>query len=213
MEVKKEKQDLVEIINLDSSFILDVRYATSNNFTKQVLYNQDKVFIRQSVAHNLLEVQKELKSMGLGIKIYDGYRPYHISVLMWDVTKIMLNTEDENILEKFVGNPKNGSRHNRGAAVDVTLVNLSTGEELIMPSDFDEFSDNASRNYFMDILLTNDDNVKSNTELYTRCSNAKLLQDVMENHGFVGLMSEWWHFDINNWKDYDLLDIKFEDII
>jgi len=210
LQVKKERQDLIELIKLDDTFVLDVLYATNNNFTKQILYKDAKVFLRSAVAHELLKVQQELKSMGLGLKIYDGYRPYHVSVLMWDATKVLLNTEDENELEKFVGNPyKKGSRHNRGAAVDVTLISLSTGNELIMPTPFDDFTYNASRTFFMDII--NDSN-KSNDEVYTRCSNAKLLQDVMMKHNFIGLESEWWHFDISNWQDYDLLDITFEDI-
>ena len=210
LQVKKERQDLIELIKLDDTFVLDVLYATNNNFTKQILYKDAKVFLRSAVAHELLKVQQELKSMGLGLKIYDGYRPYHVSVLMWDATKVLLNTEDENELEKFVGNPyKKGSRHNRGAAVDVTLIILSTGNELIMPTPFDDFTYNASRAFFMDII--NDSN-KSNDEVYTRCSNAKLLQDVMMKHNFIGLESEWWHFDISNWQDYDLLDITFEDI-
>ena len=210
LQVNKERQDLIELIKLDDSFVLDVVYATNNNFTQQILYKDAKVFLREPVAHELLKVQQELKSMGLGLKVYDGYRPYHVSVLMWDATKVLLNTDDENELEKFVGNPyKKGSRHNRGAAVDVTLISLSTGEELIMPTPFDDFTYNASRTYFMDII--NDKN-KSNDEVYTRCSNAKLLQDVMLKHNFIGLDSEWWHFDYNTWQEYDLLDIKFEDI-
>ena len=210
LKVKKERQDLVELIKLDDTFVLDVLYATTNNFTKQILYKDAKVFLRAPIAHELLKVQHELKSMGLGLKIYDGYRPYHVSVLMWNATKVLLDTDDENELEKFVGNPyKNGSRHNRGAAVDLTLISLSTGNELIMPTPFDDFTYNASRTFFMDII---NDNNKSNDELYTRCSNAKLLQDVMMKHKFIGLESEWWHFDISNWQDYDLLDITFEDI-
>ena len=210
LQVKKERQDLIELIKLDDTFVLDVLYATNNNFTKQILYKDAKVFLREEIANELLKVQNELKSMGLGLKIYDGYRPYHVSVLMWNATKVLLNTDDENELEKFVGNPyKKGSRHNRGAAVDVTLINLSTGNELCMPTPFDDFTYNASRTYFMDII---NDNNKSNDEIYTRCSNAKLLQDVMMKHKFIGLESEWWHFDIINWQDYDLLDISFEDI-
>lgn len=126
---------------------------------------------------------------------------------MWDVTKELLNTDNENELEKFVANPKNGSRHNRGAAIDCTLINLSNGEELLMPTEFDDFTEKASRKYFMDVINNNIDD-----ELYIRCKNAKLLQDFMEKQGFIGLESEWWHFDVNNWKDYDLLDISFEEI-
>jgi D-alanyl-D-alanine dipeptidase len=213
IEVKKEKQDLIELIELDNSFVLDVRYATNDNFTKEILYKQPKVFIRKDVGIKLLQVQQELKTMGLGLKIYDAYRPHAVSVLMWEVTKILLNTDDENELEKFVGNPKNGSRHNRGAAVDLTLINLSSGNELIMPTPFDDFSYNASRTYYMDIINNYSANNSCSDELYTRCSNAKLLQGIMEKHDFIGLSSEWWHFDVSNWQDYDLLDIAFEDII
>ncbi len=126
--------------------------------------------------------------MGFGLKIYDAYRPLSVQRKMWAVFP----------QEGYVANPAKGSRHNRGAAVDVTLVDLATGKELPMPSVYDEFSERAHRNY--------------SGATAEELRNRELLERVMEKHGFKGLFTEWWHFDDVNSKRYELLDIDSSEI-
>lgn len=162
--------------------VLDIRYATTNNFTGQILYDNHRTFLRRAVAKNLRAAQKEFNGMNLGIKIYDAYRPLSVQRKMWAIYPH----------EGYVANPAKGSRHNRGAAVDVTLVDLRDGKELPMPSGYDEFSERAHRDY-----------ANASAE---ETRNRELLERVMEKHGFKGLFTEWWHFDDVNSKKYELLD-------
>lgn len=175
------KGEIVDLLSIDSSFVLDIRYATANNFTKVVLYPEAKGKLRREAAESLAAVQRELKPMGLRLKIYDGYRPLSIQWKLWEVVPN----------EDFVANPKKGSRHNRGAAVDLTIIDAS-GNELEMPTGYDDFTAKASHE-FMDLSAA-------------ALKNRALLKDVMMKHGFLPIKSEWWHYDFNGWDKYEILD-------
>ena len=170
---------LVEITDIPT----DVRYATTNNFMHEQLYPVARVFVRAPVARALHEVQQELAPRGLGLKIYDGYRPYSVTVRMWEPIK---NPD-------FVADPAKGSRHNRGAAVDLTLIDLRTGAELPMPTPYDDFTTRARQDF--------------NDLAPEVIENRAILRDVMSRHGFEPLPSEWWHFDYRGWERFELLDI------
>ena len=179
---------LVEIKRYIPDIRLDIRYATSNNFTGQAVYEEARAFARLPVVLALKSVQNELKKKGLGLKIYDAYRPYSVTVKFFEVA------EDKN----FVASPKTGSRHNRGCAIDLTLVNLKSGRELKMPTPYDSFAPEAAPAF---------------TDLPQRVkTNRDLLRKVMENHGFKVLHNEWWHFDYKNWENFQLMDIPFSSL-
>jgi D-alanyl-D-alanine dipeptidase len=173
---------LVEITDIPR----DVRYATTNNFMHAQLYPVSKVYLRRPAAIALHEIERELAREGLGLKIFDGYRPYRVTVRMW---KPIRNPD-------FVADPAKGSRHNRGAAVDLTLIDLRTGRELSMPTPYDDFTTRA-RQDFNDL----------SPEVI---ANRAKLRKVMENHGFDALPSEWWHFDFRGWERFELLDLALE---
>jgi len=177
---------LVEVIDIIPSIKLDIRYATTNNFTGEIIYSSPKAFARQPVVEALAIVQKSLNKQGFGLIIFDAYRPYSATVKFYEIYKDTT----------FVASPWQGSRHNRGAAVDVSLINLETGEELQMPTPFDDFTEVASPTY-----KNLPDNVLKNREI---------LINEMQNHGFRVYSSEWWHFDFIGWEAYDLMDIPFE---
>ena len=177
---------LVEIEKYIPNIKLDIRYASTNNFSGQAVYEQARAFARLPVVLALAGVQKELKAMGLGLKIYDAYRPYSVTVKFFEVAKD----------KDFVASPKTGSRHNRGCAVDVTLINLKTGKELKMPTPFDSFAPEAAAD-FQDVRRK----LKN---------NRAILIDVMSKYEFKVLDNEWWHFDFNGWKAFDLMDIPFK---
>lgn len=176
------------LVNLASIGIpLDIRYATPDNFMKRTLYPRAKAFLRAPAARALQEVQRELAPRGIGIKVYDAYRPYAVTVAMWEPIR---NPD-------YVADPKKGSRHNRGAAVDLTLIDLKTGEELPMPTPYDDFTPRAAHAF---------------TDLPAEAlANRALLRDVMTKHGFDPLPSEWWHYDFRGWERFDLLDVSFDD--
>jgi len=173
---------LVEITDIPR----DVRYATTDNFMHQKLYPVAKVFLRRPAAIALHDVERELAREGLGLKLFDGYRPYRVTVRMW---KPIRNPD-------FVADPVKGSRHNRGAAVDLTLIDLRTGAELPMPTGYDAFTPKA-RQDFNDLPAE-------------AISNRAKLRDVMTRHGFDPLPSEWWHFDFRGWEKFELLDLPLE---
>jgi D-alanyl-D-alanine dipeptidase len=187
VELDKNKQ-LIEIKNRIPDIKLDIRYAGKNNFAKQAVYKQARAFARLPVVEALKNVQDELKISGYGLKIFDGYRPYSVTV------KFYVIASDKS----FVANPKDGSRHNRGCAIDLTLIDLTTGKELEMPTPYDSFAAEAASDF---------NNLPANI-----IQNRKLLRDIMEKHGFRVLNNEWWHFDFIGWKNYELMDIAFEDL-
>jgi D-alanyl-D-alanine dipeptidase len=167
---------------------LDVRYATENNFMKKVLYPVARSYLRAPAARALAEVQRELAPHGIGIKVFDAYRPYRVTEAMWEP----IQNPD------FVADPAKGSRHNRGAAVDLTLIDLATGAELPMPTSYDDFTSRA-RNDFMDLPAD-------------ALANRALLRDVMTRHGFEPLPSEWWHYDFRGWEKFELMDVGLDDL-
>ncbi len=164
------------------------KYATVDNFTHQVLYDSPVAYVRLPAAIALKKVQEELGLKGLGLKFFDAYRPYSVTKKMWKVVPD----------ERYAANPATGSGHNRGAAVDVTLVQISTGEELLMPTAFDDFTEKAHHNY-----------MNLSEEII---ENRKLLRTVMEKHGFVALETEWWHYSLPNAGKFELLDLSFKQI-
>jgi D-alanyl-D-alanine dipeptidase len=179
---------LVEIKKVIPQIQLDIRYATNNNFTHHKMYKQARAFARLPVVMALKDVEDELQTKGLGLKIYDAYRPYAVTVHFYEVTP------DTN----FVADPRRGSKHNRGCAIDLSLINLKTGKELDMPTGFDSFSKKASANY-PDLPKT-------------EIANRELLKNVMQKHGFHVIGTEWWHYDYNGWQNYELLDVPFEEL-
>ncbi len=182
-----EENPLVDLKKIIPSIRVDIRYATADNFMKEVLYPEARCLLRKEVAEKLVRVQERLQSKGLGLKIFDGYRPLSVQKKMWARVPI----------EGYVANPAKGSNHNRGAAVDVTLVDAS-GQELPMPSAYDEFSEKAHRDY------------AGGTEAARE--NRRMLRDAMETEGFHGISTEWWHFDDADAKKYPVLDLPFSSV-
>ena len=177
---------LVPIETVRPPVVQEMRYATRHNFTGEVLYPLPRIFLHRDTARALRSVQRELQKRGLGLKVWDAYRPLSVQEKMWNLIRD----------ERYVSNPaKNKGRHTRGTAVDVTLVDR-LGRELPMPSDFDDFSERAHRDY------------RGGTAEQRR--NRQILQDVMEQCGFVPFPTEWWHFDLKNWEKYPPLDLSIE---
>lgn len=173
---------IVPLKSIDSTIVQDVRYATANNFTKQVLYPSAKVFLRKVAAEHLAQANKHLKeNHNLRIKIFDGFRPLFVQKIMWAIVPD----------ERYVADPAKGSRHNRGAAVDITLIDAG-GNELDMGTPYDDFTERAS-------FASKDVSEKA-------YSNRKLLRELMIEFGFVPLETEWWHFDFKDWKKFGILD-------
>ena len=167
--------------------ITDFKYATKANFTNRILYRKPAAYLRLPAARTLQNVQKELIAQGLTLVILDAYRPYSVTKIMWQVVPD----------ERYAANPANGSGHNRGASVDVTIANLTTGIELEMPTAYDDFSEKAHHNY-----QELNETVKKNRQL---------LRNVMEKHGFVALETEWWHYSLPRAAQrFDLMDLSFK---
>jgi zinc D-Ala-D-Ala dipeptidase len=184
------KPDLVELTRLDPTIKLDVRYATTNDFLGTPLYTQARAFLQRPAAEALVRTHRELKAQGYGLIIHDGYRPWYVTKIFWDATP-----NDKKI---FVANPAEGSRHNRGCAVDLSLYDLKTGKEVKMPSGYDEMTERAYANYTGG---TSDERARR-----------QLLRQAMEKQGFMVNPTEWWHFDYQDWKQYPILNLKFEDL-
>jgi D-alanyl-D-alanine dipeptidase len=181
-------KELVDVQRVVPGVVIDVRYATSNNFMHTPLYPIARVFLRRPAALALRDVESDLSAQGLGLKIFDGYRPYSITERMWEPIR---NPD-------FVADPAQGSRHNRGAAVDLTLIDLKTGEEIAMPTPYDAFTPKAAQSYIdlpADVI-----------------ANRSKLRDVMTRHGFDPLPTEWWHFDFRGWKKFELMDIPLQNL-
>lgn len=181
-------QTMVELKTLINNLQYELRYASTDNFTGKRIYpvNTHTTYLRLQPAIALAKVAEELKGKGLGIKIWDAYRPYRTTVRFWELIHD----------ERFVANPSKGSGHNRGTAVDLSLVDLNTGKELEMPTPFDDFSPAAYHG------ATNIDDV--------RIKNRILLKTTMEKFGFVPLETEWWHYSWPGASAYDMLDLSFK---
>ncbi|MEI6344327.1 MAG: M15 family metallopeptidase [Verrucomicrobiota bacterium] len=180
--------DIVDVSTMKCPPLEEIRYATPYNFTGTRLYPSPAAYVRKELIPYLEEIQEDLAKKGLGLKIYDGYRPLPIQQKMWDLI----------LDERFVSNPAvNRGRHTRGTAVDVTLVD-KIGNPLPMPSDFDEFSPRAAVAYTGGTPETR--------------RNRELLQKVMTRHGFLSYPHEWWHFDFQGWEKYEPLSIGFAEL-
>jgi len=179
--------DLVDVKEVNPRIIVDMKYATEDNFTKKRLYDFNTCFLKRSTAIKLDAVQKELERMNLGLKVWDCYRPLAVQRILWTILPD----------QRYVANPGKGSRHNRASAVDVTLVD-SQGKELQMPTGFDDFSPRAYHHY-QDLP---DQAIR----------NRELLKGLMEKAGFIPLPEEWWHYDDKKWMQFDILDIPFQDL-
>ncbi|HEX3107946.1 MAG TPA: M15 family metallopeptidase [Thermoanaerobaculia bacterium] len=187
LAARDPEQRLVDVSTIPGVRI-DVRYATTNNFMHEQLYPIAKVYLRAPAARALADVQRELAAGHLGLKVFDGYRPYGITEKMWEPVK---NPD-------FVADPAKGSRHNRGAAVDLTIVDLATGEEIAMPTPYDDFTPKARADY---------------AELPPNViANRAKLHDAMVRHGFDQLPSEWWHFDFHGWERFPLMNVPLESL-
>ena len=189
-EVNKRDADLIELIKLERSIKLDIKYATSDNFVGKQVYSEARAFLQRPAAEALVRVHNLLKKDGLGIVVYDGYRPWAITKLFWEITP-----EDK---RKFVANPEKGSKHNRGCAIDLSIYNRKTGKLIPMPSGYDEFSERASPDY------------KGGTD--EERANRDKLRRMMEAEGFTVNANEWWHFDYKDWEQYAIYNIAFSEI-
>ena len=184
------KPDLVELTLLDPTIKLDIRYATSNNFMGRPMYTEARAFLQRPAAEALVRANQKLRAQGYGVLVFDGYRPWSVTKAFWDATPA-----DKKI---FVADPKKGSKHNRGCAVDLSLFDLKTGLEVSMPGAYDEMTDRSSINY------------SGGTEEQRRLRD--LLRSAMESEGFVVFEPEWWHYDYKDWQEYPILNIKFSEI-
>jgi CubicO group peptidase (beta-lactamase class C family)/D-alanyl-D-alanine dipeptidase len=184
------ESELVELTKLDPTIKLEVRYATTNNFLSSVFYKQARAFLQRPAAEALVRAHQKLKEKGYGLLIHDGYRPWYVTKVFWDATP-----EAQHI---FVANPANGSRHNRGCAVDLTLYDLQTGKPVEMVSTYDETTDRAYPDYPGGSTLQR--------------WHRQLLRDAMEAEGFTVFEAEWWHFDYQDWRLYRIGNTAFDKI-
>lgn len=180
-----------ELVNLEKfipGILLDIRYATTNNFTGQKIYNMARAYARKPVAEALKRAQAEFNALGVGIKIHDGYRPYKATVMFYETYHDTT----------YVASPYRGSKHNRGCALDMTIVDLKTGNELEMPTGYDSFKKEA-----WPTTPVKDPAIRKNRDL---------IINVMQKNGFKVSASEWWHFDFVGWQNYEVMDIDFEEL-
>jgi D-alanyl-D-alanine dipeptidase len=182
--------ELVEVAQLDSTLKLDVRYATANNFLRAPVYPDARVFLQRPAAEAVVRAHQSLRAQGLGLMLFDGYRPWYVTQLFWDATPAELRG--------FVADPAVGSRHNRGCAIDLTLYDLATGAAVAMPSDYDDFSERAHPDY------------AGGTP--GQRAMRDLLRRTMEAEGFTVNSTEWWHFDHRDWQSYRIGARMFKEL-
>ena len=180
--------DLVELTRLEPGIHTDVRYATARNFVGRPVYTQARVFLQREAAEAVTRAHRALAAQGYGLLVFDGYRPWSVTRLFWQVTPPHLRG--------FVADPRKGSRHNRGCAVDLTLYDLATGAEVEMPSPYDDFTDKAAQDY-----------AGATPE---QAARRAILRNAMLHEGFLLYPSEWWHYDFADWQEYPILDVPFE---
>jgi CubicO group peptidase (beta-lactamase class C family)/D-alanyl-D-alanine dipeptidase len=182
--------DLVELTSLDPSIKLDIRYATNRNFLGSPVYLQARAFMQRPAAEAVARASQKLHALGYGLLIHDAYRPWYVTKMFWDGTP-----DDKKI---FVANPAEGSRHNRGCAVDLTLYDLKTGAPILMTGGYDEMSERSYPFY----------PGGTSPERWHR----DLLRRVMDAEGFTVYEFEWWHFDYGDWRKYPILNLTFEEL-
>ena len=184
------KPELVELTTLDPAIHLDIRYATANDFLGTPVYTEARAFLQRPAAEALVRALHKLQPRSYGLLIHDAYRPWYVTKIFWDATPA------EGKL--FVADPAQGSRHNRGCAVDLTLYDLRSGKPIEMPGTYDEMSPRSFPDYPGGTSL----------ERWHR----DLLRRAMESEGFTVYEHEWWHFDYKDWREYPILNIKFEEL-
>jgi zinc D-Ala-D-Ala dipeptidase len=184
------KSDLVDLTALDPRIKLDIRYATSDNFLSTPVYSSARAFLQRPAAEALLRAHHELLKQGYGLLIFDAYRPWYVTKMFWDATPA-----DKH---RFVADPAEGSRHNRGCAVDLSFYDLKTGREIEMTGGYDEMSERSYPDY------------AGGSE--EQRAHRQLLRGEMEKQGFSVYSTEWWHFDYHRWKEYAIQNVPFEDI-
>ncbi|MCH7992384.1 MAG: M15 family metallopeptidase [Gemmatimonadetes bacterium] len=182
--------DLVELSTLDSTIALDIRYATTNNFMGEVFYSEPRAFLQRPAAEGLVRAHDWLRDRGYGLLVHDGYRPWYVTKMFWDATPEELRI--------FVANPANGSRHNRGCAVDLTLYDLETGAPITMTGGYDEMSPRSFPDY----------PGGTTRQRWHR----ELLREAMEAQGFTVYEAEWWHFDYQDWRSYRIGNERFDEL-
>lgn len=184
-----ENKYMINLKEIIPSLLIDLRYGTKENFTGEKLYPSAAIaFLRMPAAKALMKVQQQLAMQGLALKVWDAYRPHRATRRMWSIIQD----------ERYVANPAKGSGHNRGLAIDITLVDLKTGFMLDMGTAFDHFSDTAHH----DFKKLPSDVLKHRSTLKT----------IMEQHGFKALSTEWWHYSWPNDRNYEVLDLRFRDL-
>ncbi|HKA35677.1 MAG TPA: M15 family metallopeptidase [Thermoanaerobaculia bacterium] len=182
--------DLVELVRLDPTIRLDIRYATADNIVHRPVYREARAFLQRPAAEALVRAHRALLEKGYGVLVFDGYRPWSVTKDFWDSVR-----KDQ---RAFVANPRKGSKHNRGCAVDLSLYDAGTGKEVEMPSSYDETSERASPDY--------------GGGTAEQRARRDLLRAAMEREGFTVESNEWWHFNYKDWASYPILDIPFERI-
>jgi D-alanyl-D-alanine dipeptidase len=188
--IEFRKNELTELVKLDRSIHLEIRYATTNNFMGTPMYSQARAFLQKPAAEALVRVHKKLAAQGYGLLIHDGYRPWYVTWMFWNATP-----EDKKI---FVADPAEGSKHNRGCAVDLAMYDRKTEKPVNFPSGYDEMSERSFADYAGGTAEQN--------------QHRKLLREAMEAEGFVQNPKEWWHYDYKDWKLYRIGNVKFEDL-
>jgi zinc D-Ala-D-Ala dipeptidase len=182
--------DLVELSLFDPALTFDIRYATPENFLGRPVYGEARAFLQRPAAEALSRARRRLEAQGYGLRIFDGYRPWSVTRLFWEETPADRR--------EFVADPKLGSRHNRGAAVDLTLFDLATDREVEMPSPYDDFSERAHPDFAggSPAALAHRDRLRA----------------AMEAEGFTVYENEWWHFDYRDWRLYPIQNLTFAEI-
>jgi D-alanyl-D-alanine dipeptidase len=180
--------ELVEITSLDSTIKLEIRYAGTNNFLGARVYDQGRAFLQRPAAEALVRAHRVLRRLGFGLVVHDAYRPWYVTRIFWDATP--------DSVRWLVANPAQGSKHNRGAAVDVTLYEVESGRIVEMPSTYDESTSRARADY------------PGGTSLQRW--HRELLRRAMVHEGFVVNPMEWWHFDYKDWKSYPIMNLAFD---
>lgn len=180
---------MVDLLQEIPSLVLDLRYTTTHDFMHRALYPPlTTTYIRRNAAQRLKKVQAALQTMNLGLKIFDAYRPWSVTVAMWQPVKD----------DRYAADPSMGSGHNRGIAVDLTIIDLKTRVSLPMGTGFDNFTDSAHRDF-----------IRLPAQVL---ANRLLLQTLMEENGFISLRTEWWHFSLPDPQRYEVLDLPFSEI-
>ncbi len=179
---------LVALKRVIPELVVDMRYATVYNFTHKILYDRPVAYLQEGPAYALKDVQEEFKKKGLALKVYDAFRSFSVTCKIWRLVSD----------RHYAANPRKGSNHNRGLAVDITLIDLKTGKELDMGTGFDNFTDSAHHDFALlppQVL-----------------ANRRLLKSTMSRHGFGHVPTEWWHYQWRKDRDREIIDMEFDEL-